>query len=138
MGSTARSLSLSLIVFVRLSPFFFCSLSLSLDIARRTSSVLGFLGSPKLLDVDRSRLHRWWGASAISRPCCLSLSLLFSWDGSDLKWKWERKLFSALSALFYGQTENIFSLTEFSVTAKHPLFWKSIFGTSLKPKQTEP
>ena len=35
------------------------------------------------------------GAGAISLQCCLSLSLLFSWGGSDLKWKWERKLFSA-------------------------------------------
>ena len=65
-----------------------------LGIARQTSSVLGFLGSSELLDVNRSRLRRCWGASAISLPCCLSLSLLFSWGGSDLKWKWEQKLFS--------------------------------------------
>ena len=130
----AISLSLCLRIWVLAS----LALSLSLGIARRTSLVLGFLGSSELLDVDWSRLHRCWGASVISLPCCLSLSLLFSWGGSDLKWKWEWKLFSALSALFYDQTENIFSLTEFSVTAKHPLFQKSISGISLKPKQTEP
>ena len=91
MGSMTWSLSLS--VFAHLSPSF--SPSLSLGIARRMSLVLGFLGSSELLDVDWSRLHRCWGASVISLPCCLSLSLLFSWGESDLKWKWEQKLFSA-------------------------------------------
>ena len=130
------SLSLSLCLRVWVLPSL--ALSLSLGIARRMSSVLGFLGSSELLDVDRSCLRRCWGAGAISLPCCLSLSLLFSWGRSDLKWKWERKLFFALSTLFYCQTKNIFSLIEFSVTAKHPLFQKSISGISLKPKQTEP
>ena len=53
------------------------SLSLSLGIARRTSSVLGFLGSSELLDVDQSCLRRCWGVDAISLPCCLSLSSIF-------------------------------------------------------------
>ena len=75
-----RDLSLSL--FARLSPSFSLSLSLSLGIARRTSLVLGFLGSLELLDVDRSRLRRCWGVGAISLPCCLSLSSIF------LGWKW--------------------------------------------------
>ena len=122
------SLSLSLTVFVRLSPSFFCFLSLSLGIAQWTSSVLGFLGSSKLLDVDRSRLHRCWGASAISCPCCLSLSLLFSWDGSDLKWKWERKLFSAPLSLIlrsnwkHFQFDRIFSNSQTSTFLKKH-FW---------------
>ena len=133
-----RRCSLSLSLSVCTSESFLLSLSLSLGIAQRMSSVLGFLGSSELLDVDRSCLRRCWGAGAISLPCCLYLSLLFSWGRSDLKWKWERKLFSALSTLFYCQTKNIFSLIEFSVTAKHPLFQKSISGISLKPKQTEP
>ena len=44
----------------------------------------------------------------------VSLSLLFSWGGSDLKWKWERKLFSALSLILrsnwkHFQFDQIFS-----------------------------
>ena len=71
------SLSLSLSVCASKSFLLSLSLSLSLGIARRTSSVLGFLGSSELLDVDRSRLHWWWGVGAISLPCCLSLSSIF-------------------------------------------------------------
>ena len=110
-----------------------------LGIARRTSSVLGFLGSSELLDVNRSRLRRCWGAGAISLPCYLSLSL-FYFPGAEVIWSENENenYFPPLSALFYGQIENIFSLTEFLVIAKHTLFWKSIFGFSLKPKQTEP
>ena len=78
MGSTVQSLSLSLSLCVcALSPSFSRSLSLSLGIARRTSYVLGFLGSSELLDVDRSRLRGCWGAGAISLPYCLSLSSIF-------------------------------------------------------------
>ena len=35
-----------------------------------------------------------------------------------LKWKWELKWFSAPEFLFYDQTENIFSLTQFSRPTK--------------------
>ena len=110
-----------------------------LGIARRTSSVLGFLGSSELLDVNRSRLRRCWGAGAISLPCCLSLSL-FYFPGAEVIWSENENenYFPPLSTLFYGQTEIIFSLTEFSVTAKHSLFRKIISGISLKSIQTQP
>ena len=71
------SLSLSLSLCLRVWVLPSLALSLSLGIARRTSSVLGFLGSSELLDVDWSRLRRCWGAGVISLPCCLSLSSIF-------------------------------------------------------------
>ena len=46
-----------------------------LGIARRTSSVLGFLGSSELLDVNRSRLRRCW--CDLSSVLSLSLSSIF-------------------------------------------------------------
>ena len=82
MGSTTWSLSLSLSIYLSVCVSESFLLSLSLGIARWTSSVLGFLGLSELLDVDRSRLRRCWGAGAISLPCCLSLSSIF------LGWKW--------------------------------------------------
>ena len=39
---------------------------------------------------------------------------------------------------FTVNPEMVFSLTQFEVTTKHPLFRKIIFEISLKPKQTEP
>ena len=41
-------------------------------------------------------------------------------------------------ALFYGQTENIFSLTQFTGPTKHATFRKMIFEFRLKSKQTDP
>ena len=46
-----------------------------LGIARRTSSVLGFLGSSELLDVNQSRLRRCW--CDLSSVLSLSLSSIF-------------------------------------------------------------
>ena len=127
----AISLSLSLSLCVCASKSFLLSLSLSLSLFGHCSTNelgLGFSGFVRALGcgsiLPSSMLGCWCD--------------LFSWGGSDLKWKWERKLFFALSALFYGQTEIIFSLTKFSVTVKHPLFRKSIFEISFKSKQTEP
>ena len=122
-----RRRNLSLSVFAHLSPCFSRSLSLfghcsTNELGLGFSGFVGALGCGSIL--PSSVLGCWCD--------------LFSWGGSDLKWKWERKLFFALSALFYGQTEIIFSLTKFSVTVKHPLFRKSIFEISLKSKQTEP
>ena len=68
----------------------------------------------------------------------LSLSLLFSKVGNHLKWKWKRKWFSVVLALIFGQLEMLFSLIEFEVTTKHPIFRKIIFGISLKSIQTQP
>ena len=68
----------------------------------------------------------------------LSLSLLFSKARNHLKWKWKRKWFSVVLALIFGQLEILFSLTEFEVTTKHPIFRKIISGISLKSIQTQP
>ena len=87
---------------------------------------------------------RWCRRTAQCRWChdlfflspSLSLFLLFSKAGSDLKWKWKRKWFSVVLALKFGQLEMLFSLTEFEVTTKHPIFRKIISGISLKSIQT--
>ena len=68
----------------------------------------------------------------------LSLSLLFSKAASHLKWKLKRKLFFVVLALKFGQLEMFFSLTEFEVTTKHPIFQKIIFEINLKSIQTQP
>ena len=91
----------------------------------------------------RSVRCRWCRWTVRCRWCCdlslsLSLSLLFSKAGSHLKWKWKRKWFSVVLALIFGQLEMLFSLTEFEVTTKHPIFWKIISGISLKSIQTQP
>ena len=138
MGSTMRSLSLflSLCLRVWVLPSLALSLSLWALLDKRARSWVFWVRQSSWMWIDLA----FACARVLVRSLFLavSLSFLFSWGGSDLKWKWERKLFFALLALFYSQTENIFSLTKFSVTAKHPLFRKSIFGISLKPKQTEP
>ena len=68
----------------------------------------------------------------------LSLSLLLSQAGSHLKWKWKRKWFFVVLALKFGQLEMLFSLTEFEVTTKHPIFRKIISRINLKLIQTQP
>ena len=68
----------------------------------------------------------------------LSLSLLFSKAENHLKWKWKRKWFSVVLALIFGQLEMLFSLTEFEVTTKYPIFRKIISKISLKSIQTQP
>ena len=69
----------------------------------------------------------------------VSLSL-FYFPGAEVIWSENENenYFPPLLTLFYSQIEIIFSLTEFSVIAKYPLFPKSISRISLKPKQTEP
>ena len=130
------SLSLSLCLRVWVLPSLALSLSLWALLDKRARSWVFWVRQSSWMWIDLA----FACARVLVRSLFLAvfLSFLFSWGGSDLKWKWERKLFFALLALFYSQTENIFSLTEFSVTAKHPLFRKSISGISLKPKQTEP
>ena len=76
--------------------------------------------------------------SSFFLPLSFSLSLLFSKAGSHLKWKWKYKWFSVVLALKFGQLEMLFSLTEFEVTTKHPIFRKIISGISLKSIQTQP
>ena len=75
---------------------------------------------------------------SFSRSLSLSLSPLFSKAENYLKWKWKRKWFSVVLALIFGQLEMLFSLTEFEVTTKHPIFRKIISRISLKSIQTQP
>ena len=67
----------------------------------------------------------------------LSLSLLFSKAENYLKWKWKRKWFPVVLALIFCQLKMLFSLTEFEVTTKHPIFRKIISRISLKSIQTQ-
>ena len=70
----------------------------------------------------------------------LSLSLFLSLrvSGNDLKWKFGLKIISVGFGLFYGQTENIFSLTQFSIPTKHAIFRKMISEFHFQSKQTDP
>ena len=116
---------------------FFLSLFLSLRVIRKWRD-----------DLD----DRWLGSTGwvwtigVVRSSCsdaifllfLSLSLLFSKAGNHLKWKWKRKSFSTVLAIFYGQPEMFFNLTKFEVTTKHSLFRKIISEINLKSKQMEP
>ena len=65
-------------------------------------------------------------------PCfslCTSPEMVWSENNNG-------KYFTPRCPYFTINTENIFSLTQFSVTTKHPLFWKSISASGLKSKQT--
>ena len=112
------------------------------EMARRSRwSVIGF-------DEGGFERSEWCDRLAPMRSSCsdvgdllalslsLSLSLLFSKAGNHLKWKWKRKWFSVVLALIFGQLEMLFSLIEFEITTKHPIFQKIIFGISLKSIQT--
>ena len=97
---------------------------------------VGAIGAVPVMSVDGA--VPVMSRSLLSLSLSLSLSLLFSKAGSHLKWKWKRKWFSVVLALIFGQLEMLFSLTEFEVTTKHPIFWKIISGISLKSIQTQP
>ena len=58
--------------------------------------------------------------------------------GKRLKWKYGLKMISIVFGLIFGQTENIFSLTEFTMPTKHVIFQKMISEFHFQPKQTEP
>ena len=58
-------------------------------------------------------------------------------NGKCLKWKFGLKLISVGFCLFYGQIENIFSLTQFTMPTKHAIFWKMIFEFHFQPKQMD-
>ena len=78
-----------------------------------------------------------WVRSLSLFGCDLSLSLCVS---SEMVWSenFHFKPFSPHITYFTVNTENIFSLTQFSGPTKQPIFWKSISEFSLKSKQTEP
>ena len=59
-------------------------------------------------------------------------------NGKCLKWKFGLKLISVGFCLFYGQIENIFSLTQFTMPTKHAIFRKMISKFCFQPKQTDP
>ena len=104
---------------------------------------VGVIAIDALARLARCRWCRWtarcrWCRDLFFLSPSLSLSLLFSKAESHLKWKWKRKWFSVVLALIFGQLKMLFSLTEFEVTTKHPIFWKIISGISLKSIQTQP
>ena len=47
-------------------------------------------------------------------------------------------MISVVFGLIFGQTENIFSLTEFTMPTKHVIFRKMISEFHFQPKQMEP
>ena len=71
--------------------------------------------------------------------CSLSLSL-FYFPRPEIIWSENenRNHFPPFWLYFTVNPEMLFSLTQFEVTTKHPLFRKIISRISLKPKQTEP
>ena len=82
--------------------------------------------------VDRSVwLGVWVGAVKLWERQCVSER-----GGKRLKWKYGLKLISIAFGLIYGQTENIFSLTEFTMPTKHVIFRKMISEFCFQPKQT--
>ena len=84
-----------------------------------------------------------WRDLSLSLSLCTSVSPFsssFSLCASpEMIWSENNngKYFTPRCPYFTVNTENIFSLTQFSVTTKHPLFRKSISGSGLKPKQTQ-
>ena len=117
---------------------FFLSMSLSSRVVRKWRDDLDdrWLGSTRVGLNDQSDAIVLLRCDLLALS--LSLSLLFSKAGNHLKWKWKRKSFSTVLAIFYGHPKMLFSLTKFEVTTKHPLFRKIISGISLKSKQMEP
>ena len=57
----------------------------------------------------------------------LSLSPLFSKAGNHLKWKWKRKSFSTVLAIFYSQPRNAFQFDSIWSNNQTPIFSKNHF-----------
>ena len=96
--------------------------------------------------VVRLGLGRWAkldSASSISlslvslRALSLSLSSVSEFE-NGLKVKYKCKMISGSKPNILRSTENIFRKIYFPCTTKHPHLPKSIFGSDLKPKQTQP
>ena len=82
---------------------------------------------------------------SISLSVCVSVSPSFSLPFSlcaspEMVWSENNneKYFTPHCPYFTIKTENIFSLTQFLVTTKHPLLRKNIFRSGLKSKQMHP
>ena len=90
-------------------------------------------------------VRSWVQWRDLSLSICVSVSPSFSPSFSlcaflEMVWSENNngKYFTPHCLYFTVNTENIFSLTQFSVTTKHPLLRKSISKSGLKPKQTHP
>ena len=64
----------------------------------------------------------------------LSLSLLFSKAGNRLKWKWKRKSFSTVLAIFYGQPGNAFQFDPIWSNNQTPTFPENHFRNQFEAK----
>ena len=69
---------------------------------------------------------------------CLREECVWETGGKRLKWKYGLKLIFVAFGLIYDQSENIFSLTEFTMPTKHVIFRKMISEFRFQPKQTDP
>ena len=67
------------------------------------------------------------GAGVRSLFLAVSLSLLFSWGGIDLKVKYKRKWFYRVRGHILRSTEMIFRLTQFSLRTQTPTFTEKHF-----------
>ena len=99
---------------------------------------LGFSGFAISLSLLLELIRSVCGSFSWSSVCGLELGELCvrrvreRTDGKCLKWKWDLNSFFTSEALFYGQTENIFSLTQFIGPTKHAIFRKMISEFRLK------
>ena len=76
--------------------------------------------------------------SLFARESFFSLFLSLRVSRNDLKVKFWLKIFSGSKALILRSTKILFRKIHFSRTTKHPHLWKSISGSDLKSKQTQP
>ena len=136
--------TISPVVRQSLYSLFFLSLSLSLRVVRKWQDNLDdrWLGSTRVGLNDRSDaivllrcdlvvfLLRQGDLLAFS----LSLSLLFSKAGNRLKWKWKRKSFSTVLAIFYGQPGNGFQFDPIWSNNQTPTFPENHFWNQFEAK----
>ena len=136
--SLSLFLSLSLSLFAHLSPSFSRSLSLSLWalLDERARSWVFWVRQSSWMWIDLA----FTGDGVLVRSLFLvvSLSLLFSWGGSDLKWKWKRKLFSFPLSLILRSNWKHFQLDRIFNNSQTSTFPKKHFRNQFKAKQTEP
>ena len=136
----AISLSLSLSLSVCASKSFLLSLSLSLSLwallDERARSWVFWVRQSSWMWIDLA----FTGDGVLVRSLFLvvSLFLLFSWGGSDLKWKWKRKLFSFPLSLILRSNWKHFQLDRIFNNSQTSTFPEKHFRNQFKAKQTEP
>ena len=98
-----------------------------------TGAIVGSTTRSRSLSLSLSLSLSVW--ASVSPSFSLSFSLCTS---PEMVWSENNngKYFTPRCPYFTVNTENIFSLTQFSVTTKHPFLQKSISGSGLKPKKT--